>query len=44
MTRTLFDIGCLVFILICAFTGHYIFAIGGLLLFCLQLNFTKFDK
>lgn len=44
MHRTLFDICCLAFVLFCAFTGHYIFAIGGLLIFCLQLNFNKFDK
>lgn len=44
MTRTIFDIACITFIVICSFTGHYLFAIGGLLIFCLQLNITKFDK
>lgn len=44
MSRTFFDFACLAFVLLCLCVGYYVLAVGGLVLFCLQSTFTKFDK
>lgn len=44
MKRLLFDIVCLAFVVFACITGHFVAALGGLFLLCLQTNYTKFDK